>query len=117
MTLFASRLLLENISLVRQEPGSWNEHGEFTPGAEVTTQYRGVSNPARRGTWPSLQEGGIRLEDWREFYFFGPVAPLRADSTLAAADQIEYQGQRYRIADVAMWTGFYVALGVRIQGA
>ncbi len=115
---FMSLRFRESTVLIRQEPGSRNEFGEWVPGAETETELDVVSAPPSAATVRDVLPEGARLHDWRTFWFEHSARPLRVGQGQTDGDVIEYAGIRYRIRHVQDWQphGFVEVLAVREEG-
>ena len=114
---FANRRFLEPATLIRQEPGSWNQYGEWVVGSVVQTGLTLVSAPPDGAKMRDVLPEGSRLSESRMFWIEGvEVKPVRVGTGATEGDVIEYKGTRYRVNHVEQWPGFVEVLGVREEG-
>ena len=115
---FTSGHFEESAVLIRQEPGHYNDYGEWVEGSEMRAEITLVSAPPSDGTMRDVLPEGARLEDWRQFWLADTVQPLRVGEGPTEGDVIEYGGIRYRAWRVKDWAphGFVEVLAVREEG-
>ena len=114
---FVSSRLQEPATLIRQEPGTDNEYGEWVPGQETRTDITVVSAPPDAARMREMLPEGTRLTESRTFWIAGvEVKPVRIGADATEGDVIEHQGTCYRVQHVEEWPGFVDVLGVREEG-
>ena len=94
----------EDAVLLRQKPGSPNEYGEWVEPEPERIPIRPITAPPSMATMRDVLPEGTRLEDARTFWVEdAEVAPMRPGAQGTTADEIEYQGTRYRVQAVQDW--------------
>ena len=113
-----SRRFREAATLIRQEPGRWNDYGEWEEGAAQRTDIVLASSPLGLGARREDLPEGARIENSRRFYLEVEAAPVRTGEPATEGDVIEYADLRWRIKRVVDFRphGFVEALGVREEG-
>ena len=114
---FANRRFLEAATLIRQEPGTDNEYGEWVSGQETRTDITVVSAPPDAAKMRDVLPEGTRLSESRIFWIDGiEVKPVKVGLNATEGDVIEHKGTRYRVNQIEEWPGFVEVLGVREEG-
>ena len=92
----------EDAVLIRQQPGRY-ERGLWVESEPERIALQAITAPASMATVRDVLPEGTRVQDARTFWVDGvEVAPLRPESG-TTADEIEYQGTRYRVQEVQDW--------------
>lgn len=105
----------ESATLIKQAAGDYNEYGEWVPGAETSSAITVESAPPSGARVRDIQPDGARLQDWRTFWLYTDVEPLRVGTGQTDGDVVQYDGIRYRVRHVADYRphGPVEVLGVR----
>ena len=112
--LFANRRFLEAATVIRQEPGTDNEYGEWGSGQETRTDITVVSAPPDAAKMRDVLPEGTRLSESRTFWIAGvEVKPVKVGLNATEGDVIEHKGTCYRVQHVEEWPGFVEVLSVR----
>ena len=104
----------ESATLIKQAAGS-RVAGVWTPGAETSTAITVESAPPSGARVRDIQPDGARLQDWRMFWIYTDVEPLRVGTGQTDGDVVLYDGIRYRVRHTADYRphGPVEVLGVR----
>ena len=97
------------VTIIRRQPGSRNEFGEWTPGDATETVNNMAVGPAGLAASRTLSEEGVRIEDIRRFVGAG-LAAVNQD-----ADRVREEGVTYRIVRVERRPPYTVIFGTRMD--
>ena len=108
----------ETATLIRHEPGAYNEYGEWVSGAEVPMEVTVVSAPTDAATVRNVLPEGVRLQDARRFWLPDHPQPVRLGAEASSGDILQYAGVRYRVHHAEDWRphGFVEVLAIREEG-
>lgn len=98
-------------TVIRQAPGSRNEHGEFVPGE--TTEETVVLATAPGGESRNVTPDGGRLASTRNFWARTETWPIQVGAMPTEGVLIRWGGDEFRVKSVQDWQGFYTIVAVR----
>ena len=103
MTLRARQFHERAVLLRRRRSGHRNDYGEWAEDPDVREPIRVASAPAD-GEERQLEAGGGKVEERRKFWM---------RERAGAGDEMEYDGDRWRVEFVDWWGDFAEARAVR----
>lgn len=111
-----SRNFAQTFTVYRQT-GEWVAGRWVRSSEEIVIQMRGTVTAMNPKDLVQVPEGD-RVTGMMCFYSTEPIYTTRADDddSGGTSDEIEWQGERYRISSVVPWSdfGYYKAFGVRM---
>ena len=110
--VFQNPDLLDPAQLITRAAGTFDNYGDFIPGAETATLVDVVTAPIT-GEERQILEEGIRTRDIRKFWLTQPVsAGVEGEDN---GDIIRYDGTEYRAQVVDDWDGFLEVTAIAIE--